>query len=46
MLKNQQKKTCTNLGDGSVLIEMDTARVFVYDRENDSWYQVKPKEEA
>lgn len=38
------KETWPKLGDGSVLIEMDTAKIFVFDRQNDIWYEMKIKD--
>lgn len=38
------KETWPKLGDGSVLIEMDTSKIFVFDRQNGIWYEVKIKD--
>ena len=34
------RDTWVNLGNGSILIEMDTAKLFMYDEENDVWYEL------
>lgn len=31
---------CPKLGNGSTFLEMDTARVWMYDEENDLWWDV------
>ena len=35
------KETFPCLGNGSILIEMDTGKMFMYDEENDVWYLLK-----
>ena len=38
--KKPLKKDYKFLGNGSTLLEMDTAKVFIYDAENDRWIEV------
>lgn len=35
------KKDYKYLGNGSTMLEMDTAKVFMYDATNDCWIEVK-----
>lgn len=35
------KKDYPYLGNGSTMLEMDTAKVFMYDATNDRWIEIK-----
>ncbi len=35
----------TNVANGCVFIEMDTMKVFLFDKENVRWIEIKTKEE-
>lgn len=34
------KKPVKNVGNGSTFIEMDTSKVFIFDKENNSWKEL------
>ena len=39
--KKPLKKDYKFLGNGSTMLEMDTAKVFMYDAANDRWIEIK-----